>query len=552
MQRRGRPSSAEFAGLDLKDTPCGEAPVHCPEHRHVVPRQLAWLILGGAAALAVVGGFLVVTGSFLVVTGGPWRGSLVLALSLVVALIGLIVHRQREDAAQRDRPVLPLLPRFDPVEVVETLPARVTLDARGNYEVEAEAATGRMTIVATFGSRDRNRVRLYRERYRLDRNRRLPFHLGFAVLRGPAAFTSALGAHDAAVTPLDGHVQNYPLLHGDTGAVSAQWRKEHTYEVWQQPVARALPITLTPSLVHASGRRVLDLDLQWPVDGTKRAGRRLAIDRVERLQLSVPLAWGAVQQVEGRNVELGRAQAPDGQGATQTITWSRHPVTKAKDGSRRHTFSVRFERPIEPGSVVRGRIEVVYKGALSGLQGVDLYYPLGHRRREQRAATITTKVAADFELSLARVRYQDVRVVPDRKRPEDAGRNKAVVFRDVVPDHKAIIAVTNAIAEQGYYVNRVLENPPRTGAHANRVNRHWDIAGRLYRGVYPIDFHLVVNGEEVFDGDIRAQAGSTEARLTVQGAFANQEMAEQVAGVWDQLSDIIAEKLQERALPREG
>jgi hypothetical protein len=60
----------------------------------------------------------------------------------------------------------------------------------------------------------------------------------------------------------------------------------------------------------------------------------------------------------------------------------------------------------------------------------------------------------------------------------------------------------------------------------------------------------VVNGEEVLDGDIRAQAGSTEARLTVQGAFANPDMEEQVAGVWDQLSDIIAEQLQERALPR--
>lgn len=159
-------------------------------------------------------------------------------------------------------------------------------------------------------------------------------------------------------------------------------------------------------------------------------------------------------------------------------------------------------------------------------------------------------MVADFELSLARVRYQDVRVVPDGKRPEDAARSKTVVFGDVVPDHHAIIAVTNAISEQGYYVNRVLENPPRTGAQANRVNRHWDIAGRLYRGVYPIDFHLVVNGEEVLDGDIRAQAGSTEARLTVQGAFANPDMEEQVAGVWDQLSDIIAEQLQERALPR--
>lgn len=541
-ERRGRRSSAEFAGLDLKDTPCGETPAHCDDHRHTIPRPLTWLIWSGAA--------VAFTGILLIVVFRTWRWSLVLALGLVVALIASILNRQRDDAAQRNRPVLPLLPRFDPVEVVEVLPARITLDAQGHYQAETEAATGRMTILATFGARDRDRVRRYRERYRLDRDLGLPFHLGFAVLRGPVAFTSALGAHDPAVASLDGHVQSFPLLTGDSDSVSAQWRKEHTYEVWRQPAAPALPITLTPSLVHAAGRRVLDLDLQWSWNATERAGRRLAIHRIERLQLAVPLAWGDVEHVEGRNVALGHVQALDGQEATQTITWSNQPVMTARDRSPRHTFSVRFERPIEAGSMLRGRVEVEFRGALSGLEGVDLYYPLGHRRREQRAASITTKVVADFELSLARVRYQDVRVVPDGKRPEDAARSKTVVFGDVVPDHHAIIAVTNAISEQGYYVNRVLENPPRTGAQANRVNRHWDIAGRLYRGVYPIDFHLVVNGEEVLDGDIRAQAGSTEARLTVQGAFANPDMEEQVAGVWDQLSDIIAEQLQERALPR--
>ena len=116
-----------------------------------------------------------------------------------------------------------------------------------------------------------------------------------------------------------------------------------------------------------------------------------------------------------------------------------------------------------------------------------------------------------------------------------------MVFAEVVPDHSAVIALTNAISEQGYYVKRVIENPPQVGAHANRVNRYWDIAGRRYRGVYPIDFHLIVTGEEVYDGDIRAHGGTTQTTLTVQGAFANPTMEAQVEGVWEQLHDLIAE-----------
>jgi hypothetical protein len=103
--------------------------------------------------------------------------------------------------------------------------------------------------------------------------------------------------------------------------------------------------------------------------------------------------------------------------------------------------------------------------------------------------------------------------------------------------------LTNAISEQGYYVKRVIENPPQIGAHANRVNRYWDIAGRKYRGVYPIDFHLIVTGEELYDGDIRAQAGTTKTTLTVQGAVANPTMEGQVEGVWEQLNHLIAETL---------
>ena len=44
--RFGSPS-AEFARLGLKDTACGDTPVHCKKHRHVVRIWPRWLVLGG-------------------------------------------------------------------------------------------------------------------------------------------------------------------------------------------------------------------------------------------------------------------------------------------------------------------------------------------------------------------------------------------------------------------------------------------------------------------------------------------------------------------------
>ena len=125
------------------------------------------------------------------------------------------------------------------MEAIETLPVRITLDADGSYQAVAEAATGSLTIAVTFGRADRERVQRYRRRFQLGRDRGVAFNLGFAVLRGPVGFTSGLGTREATVLQLDGHAHKYPVLDGDSEQVSAEWRKEYSYEVWQQPAAGA-------------------------------------------------------------------------------------------------------------------------------------------------------------------------------------------------------------------------------------------------------------------------------------------------------------------------
>jgi hypothetical protein len=155
-------------------------------------------------------------------------------------------------------------------------------------------------------------------------------------------------------------------------------------------------------------------------------------------------------------------------------------------------------------------------------------------------------VAADYDLSLARVRYQDVRVVPDRRRHTDGERAEVIEFAGVVPDHGTVIALTNALSDQGYYIKRVIENQPRIGGRAGVVNRYWDIAGRHYNGVFPIDFHLVLTGDATYAGEIRARSGNATARVTVRGAYATAEVEKQIEVAWDRLRDHIEEVLRHR------
>jgi hypothetical protein len=489
-------------------------------------------------ALLAVAGLVVLLQRHSVRLGLP-----TVALGIGVAAAAGMLAGQRREAAERFRPTLPLLPRFGTVSISETMQARITLGPDGGYRTTAEPAGGRLTIAAIFGKPDRERVQQYRRRFNLGEDRDVAFHLGFAMLRGPAALTfgGGFGPHDGAVLPLTGHVRAQPFFDDTNQHVSGEWRRDLHYRVTDATVGQRLPISLTPSLVQASGQRALDLDLQWEELEADDGAPRSII--VESLELRVPLAWGPVRQVSG-NAVIGTFVGA-GEPASRRITWLRGLITDDDRQQRRRTFEVQFDNQIDLNAVVRGRVEVSFNRALSGLRGVDLYYPLGGKRSEQRSV-VRTYVVADFELSLAGVRYQDVRFVPDPERRSDADKRETVPFEGVIPDHTTITALTDAISGQGYYVKRVLENPPRTGGRANLVNRCWDIAGRIYRGVYPVDFHLVVTGEEVYNGGIRAQAGTTETTLTVQGAFATPEMEARVEATWEQLRYLICETLERR------
>ena len=207
---------------------------------------------------------------------------------------------------------------------------------------------------------------------------------------------------------------------------------------------------------------------------------------------------------------------------------------------------MRFEDRIQLTDVITGSLAVSFRGALSGLEGVAFYDPLGERRTGLRDVDVKTEVTADVSLSLSGVRYQDVRVVPDQKKDDLLARPESHEYPGVIPDHETLIALTNAMSDDGYYVKWVIGHSPRSGDRANALNRAWDIGGRLYEGVYPVDFYVGLAGEEVYSGDIHAEAGNSKVRLSVKGAFASKEMEERIESVWDGLHEIVGETLKER------
>jgi hypothetical protein len=219
-------------------------------------------------------------------------------------------------------------------------------------------------------------------------------------------------------------------------------------------------------------------------------------------------------------------------------------ITEIERKKRQRIFSISFEDTVEESDFIQGTLEVIFKGALSGVKDIDVFNPLGERR-EGRTADIDTKLTIDFELSLAGLRYQDFRVVPDLNVEEDKDKLEPLAFSGWPPDHNTVITLANKISENDYYVKRIIENPPRTGEQANRVNRYWDIAGRRYDGVYPIDFHLVLSGETIKGEEFRTLLGIIKVSLTVRGIYADEETKNKIEASWERLRHIICATLEQ-------
>jgi hypothetical protein len=522
VDAQGNLLSAEFTDLGLKQA-CGEIPAHCEFHYHIVPLRDTTLIIYGIVIILVA-----LTLSFdtpvrlisgLIGTGIIW--------------LGVYINKINTEEAIKSRPPLPLLPQFSRMAIHETTHARIDLDPKGEYSISVRAANGALEIAANFGKAEQDQLEQYRKKYKLSENKNKQFSAGFVALRchsGINFFNIPPGNRHTILALAGIDIKRYE---------TEEWRKTRKYDLTKTMTSNSFPIRIVPSLIQATARRALDLEIQWA--GPSIDTNKITIDKIDRFDLVVPARWGQIDYAGGGMVQPGTLVSGE---PVHTILWRNLLITEDERRKRQRIFSISFENAVEENDSIQGRLEVVFKGALSGIEGIDLFNPLGGRR-EGKAADISTKLIIEFELSLAGLRYQDIRVVPDLNIKKDKDKLELLTFHGLMPDHNTVITLTNAISKNDYYIKRIIENPPRTGEQANRVNRYWDIAGRKYDGVYPIDFHLVLSGVTIKGKEFRAQSGITKVNLTVRGAYANIEMEEKIENSWDRLCHIICTTLEQ-------
>lgn len=516
--------SHEFGAALLPESLRNTQPAHCAEcaHRLGAPSPAVFQF---GAALTVVGMALALWNRSPAALG-------LAALGLLIALISTVLGMRARASAQ-NRPPLPIFPRFGSAKIREDVHASVSVNAGGEYHIAQQPAIGSIQIFGRMQSSERERLEAYRKQFMVPPGQNLSYNAGWLALLGKASlrFTPAARENLCAtnVLALGGDSAALPMLNGSSPHASEPFNATCSYVVCEPLKPMALAINLVPSLLQEGDQHALALDLQWNAPRQWNA-EPLEIERILSLTLDVPGKWGNIERISSEAI----SRPPEN--GIRRIEWSQLELDREHPNWQRNSwrFTIHFDSKIDCTTTITARAEVQFGGTLSGLTGVEIFSPLGTRDGPVPGKPITV-ITTDFALCLAHLRYQDTRVVPDLKRESDENRPKSTTYPGVVPNHQTVSKLTEMLSGREIYIKRIIENPPSTGEHARHHHRYWDIGGRVYDKIYPIDFHLVVSGEEGFRNRARIPCDTTHISLRVQGAFANSAMETSIVKVWDEL-----------------
>lgn len=531
-RRLGQWLFRRFAGLGLEGTPCGPDPLTCTHCRRKLWTAGAWLILIGSSltllALSGLGLGMILTRLFKLSTFLTTQRSWLLGvtgLGLILLMAGFLLRGRR--------PFLPILWRPGAGRVAEKLSGEITFDAQARLHTTVTASTGRLTLPGHLAASERQRVKAYRSRFRISATDDLTFRGGFALLKG--RFTGDLSGpatnaeRHGHVLRLEGQVQAQPFLSDTNTREATRWDVVADYTI---PSVTELPVRLLPHLVETFNERTLALELQWDdLEGLSEV-------QVDNLRLEAPTTWGAISHAS--DGALTHVTEGADAGAVRTLNWHAPPLDSQQRKLRRRFFEVQLQRGVDPVGVLRGQVTMSWKGAISRLEGVSLFFPLG-RPDARGGLKVQSTVEANFALSLAGLRYQDVRHVPDAAHhPRDLDKHDLKQLNEVPADQELVTALTDALLHAGYEVQRVVEAIPQADSRRGVLTRLWDVTGSSHDGVCAVDFHLVVSGES------GKTAPKTQIRLMARGLHTHEAGERAVERTWKRLYTLLMETLNAR------
>lgn len=558
----GDPS--EFRGLRLRQDKKQDTGIHC--------RHCAHLRVTARDLVATLGGLVFI--SFLAVAL-PLPTAITLMLVVIGALagFGIGVIWLADHQGNGVRPC-PSFPRIERERTVESYVFRAELLPNGRWSARLIEIHGAVRANLRFMPDDVRRIGRYRRKHRIAEgapvdvsagyfvahtapphaakglNAGVPDQVCAAEVRVSTAQLPYLDTGDATPTlPTGAGTSLVPSSHGPTTEVL----QASSVLAWEAPftanvgyIDRRAPIEIVPILVTDGRRRVLEVrvrvvDTSSPLDtpfAQEVTGTGLVPRQLRHLELHVPLDLGEVRPL-GLAPTVRTSPDVDG-GSRREIRWESVDADGLLSGRSPtdlfdEPFRIEFGHPIEPQTVLRGSVAVVFQGSFAGIRDTSWYDPTG-RLVPSRVSDSFSVVELRFEFPFASVPYEESLLVIDR----DILSSGPIIGR-VSADHATALLVSEHLTKAGFYIFSLAES---SISHVNLdpESRVWQLEGRHFDGVAPVDFQLKLEGV----GSVVDKGpgyGLRSATLNIQAVYNSEDRRKSFEAVAQRIEAVAREAL---------
>jgi hypothetical protein len=558
----GSDPTTEFTDLALDRD--DDLPIHCKECAHDV-QPASWRNVGIAGGVVVVGLLVLLAGAEGVGIGITFLG---------IAGVGWAWRRRaaQDEAFRSSRPPLPIF-SLRQISLRETFDTEISLDADGAYDTTVSDVRGSLIASVTIGDQHRTAIEAFEEKYGRPPSR---MHAGFLVLKSESSpHIENRRSGSSQVFPLVDDVENVSAL--TSSDADPTWAERLRYTAELPEFIAESPIRVFPSFVPDVDRQGIDLDVHWSLPELASGSWYMKVKRVKSLEVHYPLRWGELRtprlQTVSATAEMSADDREEDIRATPvigksvstdesrfTVKWKDFEV----DWARALRATLIFRTPISNSSqpvlsqeTITGTMEVVLGGAVS--RTTSTYYDALGMKATAFDETRETTIRVHFELNLGTMQYEDrvtiqspsdltADCVPaeDRSNGEDKATDR--IYDGTPPNAKTVTALSDRLSRSDgdYYVKSVVEEPPQRSGVEGVNNRLWNLHGRWYDGVWPVDFHISLMGEERAASGVDEATGRTKIQLKAKGAYTTPEMRCKIEDAWLDLRDRIDDVMREQ------
>jgi hypothetical protein len=210
-----------------------------------------------------------------------------------------------------------------------------------------------------------------------------------------------------------------------------------------------------------------------------------------------------------------------------------HPNGNSENSIIFDGFKISFTHEIAADAKIKGDMVLRVPSLVSGIQGIQYYSALGHHaRKASLQQELLTYVRVDFDIVLSTTALPHFVASPGTTLEKEIAPTPAKIYQ--------ILNCFHAIGDSAerMFIYRVVESQPQLGDEQAQTGRwHWQLFGKRYCGITPIDFHIVIYGR----GD-QQKKGVTRIETSVM-ANVDKEMAGEIENTKRKIESILQRAL---------